>query len=145
MKKILLAIVLVLAMAIPAFAQNGPVKIKILMVYTETEEGGLRSTTAWFNTGDYVFFGIAHEQKGTGSYKLKMEIRNSEGALIYKDTSTDSVNSPTFEALHQSFQMGTPIDVAGYYTIKVTFTDVKTGNKWSKETKIHVSPPPPPG
>src|SRR5512139_1088297 len=101
MKKILLAIVLVLAMAIPAFAQNGPVKIKILMVYTETE---VESTTAWFNTGDNVFFGIAHEQKGTGSYRLKMEIRNSGGNLIYKDTSTVSVNSPTFEAVHQSFQ-----------------------------------------
>ena len=142
MKKILLAIVLVLAMAIPAFAQNGPVKIKVLMVYTEDAS---HLTTAWFNTGDTIFFGIAHEQKGTGSYKLKMEIRNSAGNLIYRDTSTPEVNSPTFEALHQSFQMGTPIDSAGYYTVKVTFTDVKTGNKWSKETKIHVSAPPPPG
>jgi len=141
MKKLLLTIVLVLAMAIPAFAQNGPVKIKVLMVYTANEAG---VTTAWFNTGDSVFFGIAHEQKGTGTYKHKMEIRNSAGTLIYKDTSTPDVNSPTFEALHQIFEMGTPIDVPGYYTLKTTFTDVKTGNQWGKETKIHVSAPPPP-
>ena len=95
MKKILLAIVLVLAMAIPAFAQNGPVKIKPLMLYSYNESA---ENTAWFYVGELITVRTNWEVKGTGTIRQKLEVRNSAGVLIGRDKHDPlEVDTPTFQ------------------------------------------------
>ncbi len=140
MRNLLLTIVLVLVMAIPAFAQNGPVKIKPLMVCTRAEEGQYKPV---FGFGEIIHLMAYFEAKGTGNFKERIEVRNSAGVLFYKLKSPQALllDSPTF----QRWSADTPLEVglgAGYYTCKFFYIDVATGNTWSHQTKIHVLPPP---
>ncbi len=142
MKKLLLAVVLVLAMAIPTFAQNGPVKIKLLMAYAENDA---HQATPIFSIGigEYIISRTHWEVKGTGSFMEKLEVRDSAGGLVFKSRSGNfDVNSSTFASWDGSMYI--PIGViprAGYYTLKSIYRDLETGNTWSQQTKIHVFAP----
>jgi len=136
MKKLLLALVLVLVMAIPAIAQNGPLKIKQLMIYTENDLG---DPTPFFNIGEEIHFGTVIEFMGTGNCTRTIEMRNSSDVLIYKSTSNPEFDSPTFQTLFEVWDIGAGVpDVAGYYTIKSVIKNKKTGKKWTQQTKVHV-------
>jgi len=140
MKRILLAIALVLAMAIPAFAQNGPLRIKPLMAYTFNGSG---STTAWFIVGEAITVRTNWEVKGAGTFKAKLEVRNSAGVLIGRSATIPiDVDSPTFTR-HVGEFYPTPgvLKEAKYYTLKIVYVDVATGNTWSHQTKIYVAAP----
>lgn len=140
MKRLLLAVALVLVMAIPAFAQNGPVKIKPLMAYTFNQFG---SATAWHIVGQAIHVRANWEAKGTGTYKARMEIRNSNGVLIDKaSTIPQAVDSPTFVRIVGDFSPTKVLDEAKYYTVKIVYVDLATGNTWSHQTKIYVDPLP---
>jgi hypothetical protein len=140
MKRLLLAIALVLVMAIPVFAQNGPIKIKPLMVFTENASG---SITPYFYDGEFIYSRIDYVVKGTGSFRVRFEVRNSAGVLIDKNKSLDiDVDNPTFAPSQSYFQL-TPgaIRVAGYYTLKTFYVDLATRTTWSHQTKFYVSEP----
>jgi hypothetical protein len=107
-------------------------------VYTQSEAGVI---SPWFNLGENTNFGMTHEFKGTGSYRYKIEVRNSAGDLLYKIKSgTPDVDTPTFETGNTTEGLPPP-EAAGWYTIKIVYVDNKTGNTWSRQTKIHVSAP----
>ncbi len=139
MKKLLLAIVLVLAMAIPAFAQNGPVKIKPLMIYAEISAN--QATPIYYVGFDQEVTLRRHwEIKGTGSFKEKVEIWNG-ARLVWKSSyGPYNVDYATFSHYDgfTSFSIDGIFKNAGYYTLKCTYRDVATGNTWSQQTKIHV-------
>jgi hypothetical protein len=138
MKRLLLAMVLVLVIAIPAFAQNGPIRIKPLLAYTSDESNTVKP---WFNVGEPINVVTMWEVKGTGSVKYRVEVLNSEGVLIDRiKLGPYAVNSPTFTSWTSSTALspGVPY-VAGYFTVKTVWVDVATGNTWSPQTKIHVS------
>jgi hypothetical protein len=139
MRKLLLAMVLVMAVAIPAFAQNGPLKIKLLMTYAENDAD--QATPIFFvGIGNYITLRTHWETKGTGSYTIKHEIRDSTGVLVYKmKVGPYDVDFPTFDYAdgYTSFPI-VLFERAGYYTLKSTYRDVATGNTWSHQTKIHV-------
>jgi hypothetical protein len=142
MKKLLLAMALVLVIAIPVFAQNhGPLKVKPLLVYTFDGSG---SITAWFGAGEAINLRTNWEVKGTGTFRARLEVRNSAGVLIDKKTKTIpiDVDSPTFERYVGDFYP-TPgvLEEAKYYTLKVVYVDLATGNTWSHQTKIYVAAP----
>ena len=140
MKRLLLAVALVLAMAIPAFAQNGPLKIKQLMVYTED---GLGNPTAFFNVGEEIYLGTVIEFKGSGSCTHVITMVDSAGDLIYKSKTTPVFDSPIFQGLYEVVGLGAGVPgVAGYYTIKSVIKNVKTGKTWTQQTKVHVSAQP---
>ena len=144
MKKLLLTMVLVLAMAIPAFAQHGPVKIKPLMAYA-TNDDYLPTPIFYLNVDQNVIFARHWEIKGSGLLTEKVEVRNSAGVLIYKFRSGPfSVDYPAFEYQHADtyLSIGTSIPkAAGYYTVKSIYRDVATGNTWSQQIRIHVVEP----
>ena len=137
MKRLLLAVALVLVMVIPAFGQNGPVRMKPLMIPTFDTSG---YPDAWFNVGETIHVRAYFEVKGTGAYTVKIETRNSAGVLIGKIKFYNDVDSPTFQHWMLIHELGSEVTgVAGYYTLKATYLDVTTGNTWSHQTKIHVS------
>jgi hypothetical protein len=139
MKRLLLAIGLVLAMAIPAFGQNGPVRIKPLMIPTFDTSG---YPDAWFNVGETINVRMYFEVKGTGPFRVKIETRNSAGVLMNMNRFYNDIDSPTFQHWMLIHELGSEVaGVAGYYTLKATYVDVATGNTWSHQTKIHVSAP----
>jgi len=140
MKKILLAIVLVLAMAIPAFAQSGqfgPIKFKLLMVWSEN---AAVVSTPYFNVGETIRSRSYFEYKGTGRYRVILEVRNDKGVMIDRLKFGPFISdTPTFDTWHSNITLspGVPA-VAGYYTLKTIYVDVATGNRWSHQTNIHV-------
>ena len=137
MKTLLLAMVLFFAMAIPAFAQNEPVKVKPLLLYTQSEGG---DTTPWYNPGNTIYVGMVREAKGCGSYKNRIEILNSKGILIQRIKFGNwSVCNSTFEGMTEIEGLG-PAPETGYYTIRAVYVDLVSGNTWSHQTKIHVIP-----
>ena len=138
MRKLLLGIVLVFAIAIPAFAQNGPVKIKPLLLFTQSETLG--DITPWFNPGNDIYVGMVREAKGCGTYKDRIEVLNSKGVLIQKIIDSHAVCTDTFVGMFETIRLG-PAPEAGYYTVKAVYVDVATRISWSHQTKIHVIPP----
>jgi len=140
MKKLVLAMALVLVITMPAFAQNGPLKMKQLMVYTEDALG---NPTAFFNDGEEIYLGTVIEFKGTGSCTHVITMYNSAGGLVYKSTTTPVFDSPTFQALHEVLGLGPGLPgAAGYYTIKSVIRNKKTGKTWTQQTRIHVTATP---
>ena len=139
MKKLLLTSVLVFAMAIPAFAQNGPIKIKPLMVYTSDGSG---SPTSWFTVGETIGVANMFEIKGTGTFRIRLEVRNSAGVLIEKEVYTETVDNNGFGGwtIYGSLSPEVP-EVPGYYTVKFVYVDLANRNTWSHQTKIHVEAP----
>jgi len=132
---------LVLLIAIPAFAQNnGPIRIKPLMAYTQDDLG---VTTPWFTVGEEINFVMAHEVKGTGSYRYRIEVLDNAGVLIYKIKSgAIDIDTATFQTENIIYELNEVPWGAGYFTLKAFYVDVKTGNTWSHQTKIHVQDPP---
>jgi hypothetical protein len=143
MKKLLLTMVLILAVAIPAFAQHGPVKIKSLMAYA-TNDDYLPTPIFYLSVDQNVIFARHWEIKGSGLLTGKVEVRDSAGVLIYKFRSGPfSVDYTAFEHQHADtyLSIGTSIQMAGYYTVKSIYRDVATGNTWSQQIRIHVMEP----
>jgi hypothetical protein len=141
MRKISLVVVLVLVIAIPAFAQiNVPIKVKPLMIYTANDSG---EPTATFSVGQTIHCNTDYEVKGYGTVKVRLDVLNSAGVLINR-VKWGSVlgDVPTWELwfLFITPSPGVP-EVAGYYTLKIVYTDVATSNTWSHQTKVHVSAP----
>jgi hypothetical protein len=160
MKRLLLAMALILVMAIPGFAQdwvgptdseiqndlpgadgdNGPIRIKPLMLYTDNESEVI---TPYFDVGQNIRSLSYWQVKGTGSFRIRIEARNSAGVLIAKNkVAPFDVDYPTF--IHWSGDLSAfygGLAAAGYYTIKLVYVDVATGKAWSHQTKIQVSAP----
>ena len=163
MKKLLLALVLALAMAVPGSAeiwvgpvdseiQNessdvlanyGPIKAKLMMICTADESEVI---TPYFAVGQSIATITNWEMKGTGKYRIKVETRNRTGVLIHRAKigwpTPLEVNSRGFErrTLYATLPPGLPA-TRGYYTTKVIYIDVATGKTWSHKTKIYVSAP----
>jgi len=130
---------LVLAMSIPAFAQN-PVKVKPLMIYTANDSG---VATSSFTVGQTINCNTTYEVKGLGTFRVRLDVRNSAGVLIDKVRRGPFMEDvPTWESWFSSItpSPGVP-GVPGYYTLKTVYTDVATGNTWSHQTKVHVFAP----
>jgi hypothetical protein len=161
MKRFVLAMALVLVITVPAFAQNyvgpvdpevqndsllvnasfGPVKMKPLMIYTTD---GSNIIAARFYPDEIIRTVSYWEVKGTGNMRIKLEVRDSAGNLIYRYKWPDplEVNNDVFAQWIANFQVSPdPPITPGYYTAKFIYTDVATGNTWSHQTKIHVLPP----
>ncbi len=138
MKKILLAIVLVLAMAIPAFPQtNVPFKVRPLMIYTANASG----PSATFSVGQPINCYTTYETKGNGIYRVRLDVFDSAGVLIDRVRWGNSFgDEPTWELwfLSISPNLGVPTK-AGCYILKVVYTHAATGNTWSHQTKVHVN------
>ncbi len=141
MRKILLAVVLVLVIAIPAFAQtNVPFRVRPLMIYTANASG----PTATFSVGQPINCYTTYETKGNGIYRVRLDVFDSAGVLIDRVKWGNSFgDEPTWELRFLSItpNLGVPAK-AGCYTLKVVFTHMATLNTWSHETKVHVFAPP---
>lgn len=110
------------------------------MVFTGDESG---ANTPWIYVGQAIYNYSFWEVKGTGSFRGRIELRNSAGSLIDKmKFGPFDEDDPTFvtHGLSLFFSSEVP-GVAGYYTVKTIYVDVATGNTWSHQTKIHVLAP----
>ena len=161
MKRLVLAMALVLVMTVPVFAQNwvgpvdseiqndslqvdasfGPIMMRPLMIHTIGEV-----STAYFYVGQTVIIATSWEVKGTGHIRMKIETRNSAGVLIdiLKKGWPDPY--PVNYGVFSSWGLGLSLHpnasaTPGYYTVKAIYIDVATGNTWSHETKIRVFAP----
>ncbi len=139
MRKLLLAVVLVLVIAIPAFAQiNAPFKLKPLMIYTANDFG----PNALFSVGQPINCHAILETKGVGTVKVKLIVLDSAGVLIDRvKWGTVFGDEPTWEVSFLSIPLSGGVPTAGFYTLKIVYTDAATGNTWSQQTKVRVSAP----
>ncbi len=139
MRKLLLAVVLVLVIAVPAFAQtNVPIKVKPLMIYTANDSG----PTATFSVNQPINCHAILETKGLGTVKVKLNVLNSAGVLIDKvKWGTVFGDEPIWEIWFLPITLSGGVPTAGFYTLNIVYTDMTTGNTWSHQTKVHVSAP----
>ena len=139
MKRLLLAIGLVLVMAIPGFAQNGPINVRSLMIFTKDFQDPY-VFTPYFHVYQTIVVTTDWEVKGAGYMVERLEVRDAAGVLIKKiKTWFHYIDNPRFTPTGSSFDF--VATVAGILTVKVVYVDATTGNTWSHQTKVHVSAP----
>jgi hypothetical protein len=162
MKKFLISMLLVLAIAFPVIAQEneagqvnpgiqndieplmsnyGSIKLKPLSITPGVWISfPYLYEWPWFTTGDTISVLSFFEIKGTGNIKIRIEIYDSTGTLIKKiKIGPYAVSSPTFQAWYCTFSK--VAEPPGYFTGKIIYTDVKTGTTWSHASKVHISNP----